>query len=184
VLEGPPVKLIHGLASTKEKANLATDRALGYASFIDPGAQTRMATSSGLDVKLSALAESMVLSAVELCALRMMGLGDVGGSMSKARCRRAASQSIGRSHHRQRPGRDVRSRAERELLMTTLYAVASFADQRKSVPSAHIRCRMTARFRATATLALRMPMRLARRMPQAFSADHFWTRVSNTPAAS
>jgi hypothetical protein len=38
-----------------------------------------MATSSGLDVKLSALAESMVLSAVELCALRMMGLSDVGG---------------------------------------------------------------------------------------------------------
>jgi Domain of unknown function (DUF927) len=46
VLEGPPVKLIHGLASTKEKANLAADRALGYNRFIDPGAQTRMATNS------------------------------------------------------------------------------------------------------------------------------------------
>ena len=143
----------------------------------------------GLDVKLSAivLAGSMVLSAVGLCALRMMGLGDVGGSMSKARCRQLASQSIGRSHHRQRPGRDVRSRAERELLLTrlsTLYAIASFADQRKSVPSTHIRCRMTASLRATATLALRMPIRLARRMPHAFSADHFCTRVSNTPAAS
>jgi hypothetical protein len=43
----------------------------------------------GLGVKLSAtiLAGSMVLSAVGLRALRMMGLGDVGGSMSKARCR-------------------------------------------------------------------------------------------------
>jgi hypothetical protein len=76
----------------------------------------------GLDVKLSAtiLAGSMVLSAVELFALRMMGLGDVGGSMSKARCRQLASQSIGRSHHRQRPGRDVRSRAGRGLLLGRL----------------------------------------------------------------
>jgi len=41
----------------------------------------------GLDVKLSAtiLAGSMVLSAVELFALRMMGLGDVGGSMCRKR---------------------------------------------------------------------------------------------------
>ena len=38
-------------------------------------------SNSGLDVKLSAivLAGSMVLSAVGLCALRKMGLGDVGG---------------------------------------------------------------------------------------------------------
>ena len=86
MLEGPPVKLIHGLASTKEKANLAADRALGYASFIDPGAQTRMATSSGLDVKLSALAGSMVLSAVGLCALRMMGWVTLAGSRSTKGC--------------------------------------------------------------------------------------------------
>ena len=52
VLEGPPVKLIHGLASTKENANLAADRALGYTRFIDPGAQTRMATNSIPAVKL------------------------------------------------------------------------------------------------------------------------------------
>ena len=46
MLEGPPVKLVHGLASTKEKANLAAGRALEYSRFIDPGAQTRMGTSS------------------------------------------------------------------------------------------------------------------------------------------
>ena len=46
--------------------------------------------------------------AVGRCTLRMMGLGDVDGSMSKAHCRQQASQSIGRSRHRQRPGRDVR----------------------------------------------------------------------------
>ena len=39
---------------------------------------------------------------------------------------------------------------------------------------------MTASFRATATLALRSPLRFARRMPQALSTDHFATRVSST----
>ncbi len=38
--------------------------------------------------------------------------------------------------------------------------------------------------RATATLAFRSPLRLASLIPQAFSADHFGTRVSSTPAAS
>ena len=57
-------------------------------------------------------------------------------------------------------------------------------DHLNSVPSIHIRCRMTASFRATATLALRSPLRFASRMPQALSADHFATRVSRTLAAS
>ena len=41
-----------------------------------------------------------------------------------------------------------------------------------------------ASLRATATLALRSPLRLASLTPQAFTADHFGTRVSRTPAAS
>ena len=53
-----------------------------------------------------------------------------------------------------------------------------------SVPSIHIRCRTTASFRATATLALRSPVRFATLMPQALSADHLATRVSITLAAS
>src|SRR5579863_9272545 len=57
-------------------------------------------------------------------------------------------------------------------------------DQLNSVPSIHMRCRMTASFRATATLALRRPFRLVSFAPQAFSPDHFGTRVSSTPAAS
>ena len=57
-------------------------------------------------------------------------------------------------------------------------------DHLNSVPSIHIRCRMTASFRATATLALRSPVRFATLMPQALSADHFATRVSSTLAAS
>src|SRR5262245_9196958 len=74
----------------------------------------------------------------------------------------------------------------RELcdLLIARYAAASFVDQLNSVPSTHMRCRMTASLRATATVALRSPFRLASLIPQAFSADHFGTRVSNTPAAS
>src|SRR5215475_13438199 len=63
-------------------------------------------------------------------------------------------------------------------------AVTSLLDQLNSVPSTHMRCRMTASLRATATLALRNPLRLVSLVPQAFSADHFGTRVSSTPAAS
>src|SRR6185437_776609 len=62
------------------------------------------------------------------------------------------------------------------------YAAAFFVDQLNSVPSSMRR--MTANFRATATLALRSPFRLVSLVPQAFSLDHFGTRVSSTPAAS
>src|SRR5260370_11969463 len=64
------------------------------------------------------------------------------------------------------------------------WLAACFDDQLNLVPSIHIRCRMTASFRATATLALRSPLRFASLMPQALSADHFATRVSSTLAAS
>ena len=45
----------------------------------------------------------------------------------------------------------------------------------------HMRRRMTASLRATATLALRSPLRLTSFTPQAFTADPFGTRVSRTP---
>src|SRR5215468_9171781 len=69
-------------------------------------------------------------------------------------------------------------------LVIARYAATSFFDQLNSVPSTHIRCRMTASLRATATVAFRSPLRLASLIPHAFSADHFGTRVSSTPAAS
>ena len=56
--------------------------------------------------------------------------------------------------------------------------------QRKSVPSTHMRCRMTASLLASATMARRMPRRWATRMPQAFSHDHFLLWVSIDCAAS
>ena len=56
--------------------------------------------------------------------------------------------------------------------------------QRKSVPSRHMRCMMTASLRASATIARRWPRRLATSIAQAFNQDHFVTRVSSTCAAS
>jgi len=49
--------------------------------------------------------------------------------------------------------------------------------------AARMRCMITASLRATAIFAFFMPLRLASRTPQAFSADHFSTRVSSVPAA-
>ncbi len=48
----------------------------------------------------------------------------------------------------------------------------------------HIRCRITANLRATATVAFLPPTFLASRVPQAFSADQRETRFSRIPAAS
>ena len=48
----------------------------------------------------------------------------------------------------------------------------------------HIRCKITASLRATATRALLRLLRFAMRMPQALSVDHLETRVSSTLAAS
>ena len=55
--------------------------------------------------------------------------------------------------------------------------------QRNSPPSAHMRCMITASWRATATIARRRPRRLAMAIPQAFSADHWATRVNRACAA-
>jgi hypothetical protein len=52
--------------------------------------------------------------------------------------------------------------------------------QRNSVPSLHMRCMMTARRRASATMAFCRPRRLAMFIAHAFNDDHFVTRVSMT----
>ena len=56
--------------------------------------------------------------------------------------------------------------------------------QRNSLPSAHMRCRITASLRATATRARAMPRRLATFMPHARNADHLELRISSEWAAS
>jgi hypothetical protein len=63
-------------------------------------------------------------------------------------------------------------------------AAASLADQRNSLPSRSMRCRMTESFRATATVAFLVPILLANRVPQAFSADQRGARWRMMPAAS
>jgi hypothetical protein len=55
---------------------------------------------------------------------------------------------------------------------------------RKVEPSIHMRCRITASLRATATLARFIPRRLATSSPQRLSAEKRVTRESNTFAAS
>ena len=55
---------------------------------------------------------------------------------------------------------------------------------RNSAPSIHIRWRMVASLRATATRALAMPRRLATAMPQARKLDHFLLLTRSECAAS
>lgn len=63
-------------------------------------------------------------------------------------------------------------------------SAAPSRDQRNSLPSIHILCMMTAMRRAKATTAFFKPPRLATVIAQAFSHDHFFTRVSMDCAAS
>ena len=54
----------------------------------------------------------------------------------------------------------------------------------KVVPSHHMRCRMTASFRAVATAAFLKPLRAASRIAQAFSGENRFTRTIRLDAAS
>ena len=91
------------------------------------------------------------------------------------------SHKICRTHYRHRPGRDV---VPRPVAGACASGCSLAVDQVNSVPSTHMRCMTTASLRATATLALRRPLRLTSFMPQAFSADHFGTRNVATPCCN
>lgn len=65
----------------------------------------------------------------------------------------------------------------------TAAGIVSFV-QRNSVPSLYIRCMITASRRASAPMAFCRPRRLAMFIAQAFSHDHFFTRLNMTWAAS
>jgi hypothetical protein len=102
-------------------------------------------------------------------------------SMLKSRCDGYAGLIAALDPIRER----VRAIAERRLLFSALHAVASLMEpQRNDSPVRHIRCMMIASLRATAIFALLIPMRWARRIPQAFSVLQRCARVSNTPAAA
>ncbi len=86
-----------------------------------------------------------------------------------------------------RPDRDALSLLPADFvpLLCVAQAIrASLADQRNSLPSRSILWRITESFRATATVAFLVPVRLASRVPQAFSADQRETRWRMIPAAS
>ena len=56
-------------------------------------------------------------------------------------------------------------------VLDCFHAAAAFREQRNSVPSTQMRCMITARRRARATIALFMPRRLAIGIAQALSQD-------------
>ena len=64
------------------------------------------------------------------------------------------------------------------LILNDFHAAVAACSRvhRKSVPSTHIRCMITASRRARATIAFFIPRRLAICMAQALSQDHFFER--------
>ena len=70
------------------------------------------------------------------------------------------------------------------LIVHGCHAAAVSRVQRNSVPSTHMRCRITASRRASATIAFFSPRRLAIFIAQALSQDHFVERTSMMWAAS
>jgi hypothetical protein len=71
-----------------------------------------------------------------------------------------------------------------DLVLHCHAAAASCRVQQNSVPSAQMRCMITASRRASATIAFFMPRRLAICIAQALSQDHCVERTSMTCAAS
>ena len=71
-----------------------------------------------------------------------------------------------------------------QLILHGSHAAKTSRVQRNSVPSTHMRCRITANRRASATIAFFIPRCLAIFIAQALSQDHLLVRVSMTWAAS
>ena len=70
------------------------------------------------------------------------------------------------------------------LIMYSSHAATASLLQRNSAPSTQMRCMMTAKRRASATIAFFMPRRLAICIAQALSQDHLAERTSMLWAAS
>jgi hypothetical protein len=71
-----------------------------------------------------------------------------------------------------------------DVILCSHTAAASCLVQRNSVPSTQMRCMITAKRRASATIAFFIPRRLATCIAQALSHDHFFERTSMLWAAS
>jgi hypothetical protein len=84
-------------------------------------------------------------------------------------------------HPSSREGHHATARWSSSFLLSVLilygsHAAACSRVQRNSVPSTHMRCRITASRRAKATIAFFIPRRLAICIAQALSQDHFFDR--------
>src|SRR3954466_1476168 len=95
-----------------------------------------------------------------------------------------------RLHRFRRPGDGTSGKQGVLALLQTapppsrLYAAAAARPQRKVVPSTHMRWRITASLRASATFARFMPRRLATSSAQRLRAEKRTARVSRMCAAS
>jgi hypothetical protein len=107
----------------------------------------------------------------------------------------AVLQTVGPSGHTNSPhpssreGHHSTARRSSSVLLWRLilhgpYAAATSLVQRNSVPSTHMRCMITAKRRASATIAFFIPRCLAIFIAQALSQDHFAERTSMIWAAS
>ena len=123
----------------------------------------------------------------------IMGVEDEAEQSTERPCRNERQvQAIGRTHLIHRPARDIippqggaRSFLLSDVILQGFHAATACSlVHRNSVPSTHMRCRITANRRARATIAFFMPRRLAIRIAQALSHDHLLVRVSMTWAAS
>src|SRR5262249_39710040 len=81
-----------------------------------------------------------------------------------------------RTHLIHRPARDIIPPPGGARVFSYAATVAFSRVQRNSVPSTHMRCMITARRRARATIAFFIPRRLAICIAQALSHDHFFER--------
>ena len=103
----------------------------------------------------------------------------LGEPHSWARCIRSGHLRL---HPRPRPHLPFgsgRSRWEPKAFESLTHDVAPSAAHWKSLPSIHMRWRITASLRDTATTALRRPLVFIRFMPQAFTADQPVVLVSD-----
>ena len=120
------------------------------------------------------------------------GVRERGGPIYWAACRRTDGRSSGHCDLTSSivpRGTSCHRMVELAFLLSSLviyssHAATAFLLQRNSVPSTQMRCMMTAKRRARATIAFFMPRRLAICIAQALSQDHFAERTSMIWAAS
>src|SRR6187397_2776188 len=94
------------------------------------------------------------------------------------------SQKIGRTHHRHRPGRDVFFPPFSGISVFYLLGSNLLLRPVELGPVDPHAMQNDCELARDRDLGLGSPLRLTSFTPQAFTADHFGTRVSRTPAAS